>query len=62
MEGIHDSVGSWESRNSEICMGLCLCIHKCEKLKGERGHEEVLELCEQVFGEDWTQIILSLLT
>ena len=40
-------MGSWEGRNSEICMDICVCIHKCEKQKGERGDEEVLELCER---------------
>ena len=26
MNGIQDSVGSWEGRNSEICMGVCVCV------------------------------------
>ena len=26
------------------CMYLCVCTHKCEKRKRERGDEEVLKL------------------
>ena len=31
MEGVQDNVNSLESRNSKICMGLCVCTRKCEK-------------------------------
>ena len=35
MEGVQDSVGRWKGRNSEICMGQCVCTCKCEKRRGE---------------------------
>ena len=31
-----------KDRNSEMCMGKCVCTCKCEKQKGEKG-DEVLE-------------------
>ena len=31
-------MGSWESRTSEVCIGVCVCNGK-----GERGDEEVME-------------------
>ena len=36
---------SWEDSNSEICIGLFVCICECEKQKGQRGDKEVLKLC-----------------
>ena len=29
MKGVQDSVESWEGRNNETCLDLCVCTRKC---------------------------------
>ena len=47
-DNVQNSVGIWEGGNIELCIGLCVCIRKCEKQKWQRGDGEVLKLYERV--------------
>ena len=35
MEGIQYNMGIWKGRNSGMCMGVSVCVSKCEKRKGK---------------------------
>ena len=49
MERVHDNVGSWEGKDSEKCMSLCVCTCKCEKQKRE-NFWNVVNVCLMEIG------------